>query len=74
MTINQVKKRVGLIILQSGFASVASMGLGYWLLKTDGLSGLGLAYAIAQGLLALIIAWPLWNDLKTGQDVPSLSR
>jgi O-antigen/teichoic acid export membrane protein len=74
ITVNQIKKRVGLIILQSGFASVTSLGLGYWLLKTDGLSGLGLAYVISNGLLALIIAWPLWNDLKAGRDAAILSR
>jgi O-antigen/teichoic acid export membrane protein len=73
ITINQIKKRVGLIILQSGFVAVSSLGMGYWLLKMDGLTGLGLAYLISNGLLALIIAWPLWNDLKADQDVPILS-
>jgi O-antigen/teichoic acid export membrane protein len=67
-TVNQIKKRVGLIILMSGFVTVVSLGLGYWLLIMDGLSGLGLAYAVAQGILALIIAWPLWNELRPGQD------
>jgi O-antigen/teichoic acid export membrane protein len=66
ITVNQVKKRVALIILQTGFVSFASLGLGYWLLKTVGLSGLGMAYAIANTALALVIAWPLWNEFRTG--------
>jgi O-antigen/teichoic acid export membrane protein len=73
-TVNQVKKRVGLVVLMAGFLSVTTLGLGYWLLKMDGLSGLGMAYDIAEGSLALMIVWPLWNDLKPGQDAPSLSR
>jgi O-antigen/teichoic acid export membrane protein len=74
ITFNQIKKRVVLIIAQSGFSTVLLLGLGYWLLKTHGLSGLGLAYLISNGLLALIIALPLWNDLKADRDVPILSR
>jgi O-antigen/teichoic acid export membrane protein len=70
--VNQIKKRVGLIVAQSAFASLVSLGLGYWLLKTDGLTGLGLACALTQGALALIIVWPLWNDLKTSREVGSL--
>lgn len=74
VTLNQIKKRVWLIILQSGFSGASLLGFGYWLLKTHGLTGLGLAFIISNGVIALIIAWPLWNDLKADRDAAILSR
>lgn len=66
MTINQVKKQISLILLQTGFLAVVSLGLGYWLLLRIGLNGLGMAYALAQLILACIVVWPLWKELKKG--------
>jgi hypothetical protein len=49
------------------------LGFGYWLLKTHGLTGLGLAFIISNGVIALIVAWPLWNDLKADRDTAVVS-
>ena len=67
MTINQVKKQITLILLQTGFLAIVSLGLGYWLLIRMGLNGLGMAYTSAQFSLACIIVWPLWKELKEKQ-------
>jgi O-antigen/teichoic acid export membrane protein len=64
MTINQVKKHVPLIILQSAFLAVTSLALGYWLLGKTGLEGIGAAYLLAQSLLAVIVFRPIWRELR----------
>lgn len=74
ITINRVKKQIALILLQTGFVAVVSLGLGYWLLTRMGLDGLGLGYASAQFILASIVVWPLWKELKEkhyNEDYPS---
>jgi len=64
MTVNQVKKRTPLIICQSAFLAVISIGLGYWLLCKVGIEGIGIAYVIAQLSWAVIVFWPLWKELN----------
>jgi len=64
ITVNQVQKRVHLIIAQTGALSVLSLGLGYLLLVKYGLNGLGMAYALAHFLVALAAAGPLLKRLK----------
>lgn len=64
MTVNQVKKRTHLIIGQSAFLAVISIGLGYWLLCKVGIEGIGIAYVIAQLSWAVIVFWPLWKELN----------
>jgi O-antigen/teichoic acid export membrane protein len=64
MTVNQVKKRVPLIIGQSAFLAVISIGLGYWLLCKVGIEGIAVAYVIAQLSWAVIVFWPLWRELN----------
>jgi O-antigen/teichoic acid export membrane protein len=64
MTVNQVKKRAPLIIGQSAFLAVISIGLGYWLLCKVGIEGIGIAYVIAQLSWAVIVFWPLWRELN----------
>jgi O-antigen/teichoic acid export membrane protein len=65
ITVNQVKKRVPLIIGQSAYLAVISIGLGYWLLCKNGIEGIGIAYVIAQLSWAVIVFWPLWKELNT---------
>jgi Na+-driven multidrug efflux pump len=64
MTVNQVKKRTHLIIGQSAFLAVISIGLGYWLLCKVGIEGIGIAYVLAQLSWAVIVFWPLWRELN----------
>jgi O-antigen/teichoic acid export membrane protein len=64
MTVNQVKKRAHLIIGQSAFIAVISIGLGYWLLCKVGIEGIGIAYVLAQLSWAVIALWPLWKELN----------
>jgi len=66
LTVNQVRKKVNLIILQTGMTAGLTLGLGYLLLSRFGLTGAGIAYAdaAAQCLAAAIVAWPLARALK----------
>jgi O-antigen/teichoic acid export membrane protein len=64
MTINQVKKRTSLIIGQSAFLAIISIGLGYWLLCRVGIEGIGIAYVLAHLSWAVIVFWPLWKELN----------
>ncbi len=64
MTVNQIKKRVSLIIAQSAFLACTSILLGYWLLGRIGIEGVGLAYLLSHFLLAVIVFWPLWKELR----------
>jgi O-antigen/teichoic acid export membrane protein len=64
ITVNQVQKRVHLIITQTGALSVLSLGLGYLLLVKYGLNGLGMAYVLAQFLVAAVVIGPLLRRLK----------
>lgn len=64
ITVNQVKKRVHLIIAQTAVLAVISLGLGYWLLGRVGLNGIGIAYALAHLIVAAAVAWPMWRALK----------
>jgi O-antigen/teichoic acid export membrane protein len=64
MAVNQVKKRVSLIMGQSAFMAIISIGMGYWLLCSVGIEGIGIAYLMAQLLWAVIALWPLWKELN----------
>jgi O-antigen/teichoic acid export membrane protein len=64
MTVNQVKKRVPLIIGQSAYLAMISIGLGYWLLCKVGIEGIAIAYLITQLSWAVIVVWPLWKELN----------
>jgi len=69
LTLNQVKKRVHLIIMQTWALSALALGLGYWLLGRFGLNGIGIAYALAHFLIAAVVVWPLWKVLKEKSSV-----
>lgn len=64
ITINQVKKRLILIVMQTGALTIISLGLGWWLLIRIGLSGVGVAYALAQLIVAIIVFIPLWREIN----------
>lgn len=64
ISINQVKKRVHLIVAQTAALAVVSLGLGWWLLGRVGLNGIGMAYALAHLVVAAVVAWPLARELK----------
>ncbi|MFY9433213.1 MAG: hypothetical protein WAP24_09030, partial [Thermacetogeniaceae bacterium] len=64
MTVNQVKKRIHLIIGQSAYLAVIPIGLGYWLLCKVGIEGIGIAYVLAQLSWAVIVFLPLWKELN----------
>jgi len=67
ITVNQVKKRVYLIIAQTAVLAVISLGLGYWLLGRVGLNGIGIAYALAHLVVAAGVVLPLWRALREGK-------
>lgn len=64
LTINQIKKQVNIIIYQTAFLAFASLGIGYMFLHLYGLNGLGIAYALTQGILAIVIIRPLIIELS----------
>jgi len=64
ITVNQVRKEVSLIIMQTGMLSFISLCLGYWLLLKIGLNGIGIAYALAHFLVSVMVAVPLWKLLQ----------
>lgn len=64
ITVNQVKKRVHLIVIQTGILTATALGLGCWMLANLGLEGIGIAYALAHTAVAIIILKPLLNSLK----------
>ncbi len=64
MTVNQIKRKVPIIIGQSAFLAVISIGLGYYLLCKIGIEGIGIAYVIAQLSWAVIVFRPLWKELN----------
>lgn len=65
MTINQVKKCMLSLILQAGTQAFIALGIGYWLLNCMGLNGIGIAYALAQLIIALFITYPLYRALNS---------
>ena len=71
MTVNQVKKRAPLIIGQSAFIAIISIGLEYWLLCKIGIKGIGIAYLIAQLSWAAIVLLPLWKELN-GKEIKAV--
>ncbi|KJR98021.1 MAG: hypothetical protein VR68_12080 [Peptococcaceae bacterium BRH_c4a] len=64
ITVNQVKKRAKLIVVQTGAQATISIGLGYWMLEHWGLKGLGMAYTFAHLTIAAIVIWPLLKSLN----------
>lgn len=64
ISINQVKKRVHLIIVQTGISAFFSIALGWVLLSKIGLSGVGISYLLAHLIVALIVVVPLWNTIR----------
>lgn len=66
MTVNQIKKNLKLIVIQTFSTSFLTLGLGYWLLGIFGLTGIGIAYGMAQLIVALVVAIPLWRTMKEG--------
>ena len=64
ITVNQVKKRVYLIVIQTSVLSFISLGAGWWLLGRFGLNGIGSAYALAHFAVAAVVVWPLLRALR----------
>lgn len=64
LTINQVRKKVNLIILQTGATAGLTLSLGYLLLGRFGLTGAGIAYALAHFTVAVVVVWPLLRALR----------
>lgn len=64
ITINQFKKRIDLILIQTVIISAVSIGVGYILLGYYGLCGVGMAYTLAHFLVAIIVSFPLWRSIR----------
>jgi len=64
ITVNQVRKQVYLIIIQTGFLAIVAIGVGYWWFGHAGLPGVGMAYLLAHSVLALAVIRPLLKVLK----------
>ncbi|OIQ52724.1 lipopolysaccharide biosynthesis protein [Neomoorella thermoacetica] len=70
ITVNQVKKRVFLIICQTLSLAVLSLGLGDLMLEIFGLNGIGIAYFLAHLVVAIVVAVPLWRALhESGKEI-----
>ncbi len=54
--IKRVEKKLKVIVGLSVFAAVATLGLSYLLLPRMGIDGVGIAWLISQGAIALAIA------------------
>lgn len=64
LTINQVKKRVDLIVIQTGVQAFLALGVGWCLLKRIGLPGVGIGYLLAHTVVAIIVLLPLWREIR----------
>jgi len=63
-TVNQVRKRLPYIIAQAFVTSALTIGIGYWFLGRIGLVGIGMAYTLANLVVALAVAVPLWRAVR----------
>lgn len=54
--IKRVEKKLKVIVSLSVFAAVATLGLSYLLLPRMGINGVGIAWLVTQGTIALVIA------------------
>ncbi len=70
ITVNQVRKQIYLVLVQTGFLSVVALGLGYWLLGRIGVSGVGIAYLLAHTTIALAVFVPMLKELKNRAGEP----
>ncbi|MEM3485437.1 MAG: hypothetical protein QXI12_07415 [Candidatus Methanomethyliaceae archaeon] len=73
-TVNQVRKRLVYIIVQAFATSSLTIGLGYWLLAHVGLAGIGIAYTLANLVVALVVAVPLWRAVREVPVTPEFDR
>jgi len=64
LTINQVRKRLSLIIIHMAALGTIALVLGYVLLRSYGLPGIGLAFTIAHLLVALVVTIPLVQVIR----------
>jgi len=63
-TVNQIRKKLAYIIVQAFATSALTIGIGYWLLGRIGLVGIGIAYTLANLIVALVVAMPLWQAVR----------
>lgn len=64
LAINQVQKRVGLIVTQSAVLAALALVLGPWMLREAGSVGIAKAYVLAHLTVAFLVLGPLWNLIK----------
>lgn len=69
MTVNQVRKQIGWILVQTLILAMISLGGGYVFVIRYGLKGIGMAYALAQYVVTIIIIIPLWMALTKNIDI-----
>lgn len=70
LTVNQVGKKVSLIILQSFATSALTIPAAYVLMERMGLAGIGAGYTLGNLLVALVVAVPLWRAGRNGETGP----
>jgi len=61
MAVNQVKKRMNLVLIQAGALSIIALGMGFWMLKKTGPQGAAAAYVISHVMVALFAIRPMWK-------------
>jgi ABC-type sugar transport system permease subunit len=64
VTVNQVRKRVYLVIAQVGALAAVSLGLSLLVAWKNWFRSYWVAYTFAHFLVAVVIAWPFWKALK----------
>jgi O-antigen/teichoic acid export membrane protein len=70
-TVNAVRKKMGLIILQAFATSFLTLGMSYVFLGRFGVTGVAMAYTLANLIVAMGVWMPLWkfansNDSDVG--------
>lgn len=66
ITVNQIQKKIRLIILQAVMSFFLVLGLGYGFMKIYGLAGAGMGFLLAQSIVALFVTVPLWRHMRHG--------
>jgi O-antigen/teichoic acid export membrane protein len=64
IAVNQVQKRVHLVVSQGAVLAAIALGVGSFLLKRMGLTGIGLGYLVSHLAVAILVIGPLMRAMK----------
>lgn len=64
ITANQIHKKIHLILIQAGMSFILILGFGYYFMGLYGLAGAGMAFLLAQLIIAFLVIVPLWKYIN----------